>query len=281
VRRFPYPIALFVIVVVLALGGAFFYFRSGGSDADSTPVSDGDAAAAITAVPPASLPTMAEAVPIATETARVLSTVAPAATNADPTPAASTTVAEGGSLSTNAELPPTPLPTLVDAVTIVTETPRVLATFTPAAPAVALAPTALPTLVEVSSMYSADAPVDTPIDIPADTSLIDLPGEATELPIVMISPVRQEDLGAAPNVQMPPGPVAANELYVAYGNIYGTGQCAVHVFQPGELLTGLSTAPWRLVRISGGIPDQREALVQNIQAEAAADPSAGGSCPFG
>ena len=156
---------------------------------------------------------------------------------------------------------------------------------------------ALPTLAEVASMYATDVPVDTAVelpaetssidigggaaDMPADTSLIDLPGEATELPIVMISSVRQEDLGLFPNVQMPAGPVGPNELYVAHGDIYGTGQCYVHVFRPGDQVAGLSAATWRLVRISDGVPDQREELVQGIQTEAALDSPAGGSCPFG
>jgi hypothetical protein len=158
-------------------------------------------------------------------------------------------------------------------------------------------PAALPTLVEVSSMYSTGVPDDTAVelpadsssidaegeavDLPADTSLIDLPGEATELPIVMVSAVRQEDLGLFPNVQMPGGPVGPNELYVAHGDIYGTGQCYVHVFRPGDQVAGLSAATWRLVRISDGVPDQREELVQRIQTEAASDPPAGGTCPFG
>ena len=58
----------------------------------------------------------------------------------------------------------------------------------------------------------------------ADTSRIHLPGEATQLPIVMISAIKSsEDLGLFPNVQMLLGPVGPNELYVAHGDIYGTG----------------------------------------------------------
>ncbi len=225
--------------------------------------------------PPAAIPTAAEQPP--------------------PTPLP--TVAEASSLSSAEELLPTPLPTLAEAVMVVTETPRVLSTVTPANVEAEPTPTALPTLVEVASMYSTGIPDDTAVELPADsssidvggeaadmqadTSLIDLPGEATELPIVMISSVNQEDLGLFPNVQMPAGPVGPNELYVAHGDIYGTGQCYVHVFRPGDQVAGLSAATWRLVRISDGVPGQREELVQRIQTEAASDPPAGGSCPLG
>jgi hypothetical protein len=289
VRRFPYLIVVFGVAILLVLGVAFFSFRPGGGDAGSTPATDVEAAAAITEAPPVSLSTMAEAIPIVTETPRLVSTAPAAESGGEPPAAALPTVAE--------EPPPTPLPTLPEAVIVVTETPRVLSTPTPSDFQTQPTPAALPTLVEVSSMYSTGVPDDTAVelpadsssidaegeavDLPADTSLIDLPGEATELPIVMVSAVRQEDLGLFPNVQMPGGPVGPNELYVAHGDIYGTGQCYVHVFRPGDQVAGLSAATWRLVRISDGVPDQREELVQRIQTEAASDPPAGGTCPFG
>ena len=179
VRRFPYLIVVIGVAILLVLGSAFFYFRPGGGDAVSTPSTDVEAAAAITAAPPVSLSTMAEAVPIVTETPRILSTAAPAESGVEPPPAAIPTaaeqppptplptVAEASSLSSAEELLPTPLPTLAEAVMVVTETPRVLSTVTPANVEAEPTPTALPTLVEVASMYSTGIPDDTAVELPA------------------------------------------------------------------------------------------------------------------
>ena len=87
VRRFPYLIVVFGVAILLVLGSAFFYFRPGGGDAVLTPATDVEAAAAMTAAPPVSLSTMAEAVPIVTETPRILSTAAPAESGVDKKPA--------------------------------------------------------------------------------------------------------------------------------------------------------------------------------------------------
>ena len=175
---------------------------------------------------------------------------------------------------------PLPLPTLIQTVPIATETPRVVASHTPAEIGADPPVAPLPTLTQVFLWYATEAPVVTAADMPADMSLIELPGDEENVPIVMIDPVRQEDLGAYPNVQIPTGVVGSSELYVAHGDIYGTGRCFVHVFRPGDRVTGLSSATWRLVRISSGAPEQREDLVQQIQLAAAWDPAAGGSCPF-
>lgn len=281
VRRFPYLIVVFVLSIVLLAGGAFVYFRPGDSDAVSTPSTDVQAAAVGADAPPPQAPTLAEAVPISTETPRIVSTVPPADTGGAPAAEPVVTPTQDALVSTAGESPPTALPALVEAVPILTETPRVLSTFTPADMGADSLPAPLPTVAQVVPMYSTGVPADTGAASQADTSLIDLPGEPTELPIVMVAAVVQEDLGLFPNVQMPGGPVGPNELYVAHGDIYGTGRCYVHVFRTGEAVTGLSAAAWRLVRISAGVPDQREELVQRIQNEAASDPSAGGSCPFG
>ncbi len=184
-------------------------------------------------------------------------------------------------VATDAFPTPSSLPTLVDAIPIVTETARVVTGHTPAETEVDSPPAPPPVATAVPSLYSTEAPVGAAGDMPADTLPVEPPEEQEEVPIVMIDPVRQQDLGTYPNVQIPAEAVGSRELYVAHGDIYGTGQCFVHVFRPGDRVTGLAPATWRLVRISSGAPEQREDLVQRIQLAAAWDPAAGGSCPFG
>ncbi len=201
--------------------------------------------------------------------------------------AAATLSPDAGVAAADAFPTPSPLPTLVDAIPIATETPR-LVTEPPSAeietdpaPAevVSLSSTEAP--AEVPSLFSTEAPVESGGAMPPAAFPAGPPEEDEDVPIVMIDPVRQEDMGAYPNVRIPAEPVGSSELYVAHGDIYGTGRCFVHVFRPGDRVTGLAAATWRLVRISSGAPEQREDLVQRIQLAAEWDPAAGGSCPFG
>lgn len=258
-RQFPVPSVIFLILVVVVIGGGFVYWSSGADDGTSTPAPRAEAAA-VTEAPAMPSATLADAVPVATETARVISTHPPAENEPELAPPTSTAPAPDSSLeSINIPLPTAAGPT---------EIPSLSSTNVPTPTEVAPAQNA--------PMYSADVPLDTQMEIPAGTE-----GEEPEVPIVPIAPVREDNLGGYPGAQIPAGPVNSSELYVAHGDIYGMGQCFVHVFRAGDQVAGLAQSNWRLLRISGGAPEQREELVRQIQLDAASDPSAGGSCPFG
>lgn len=69
-----------------------------------------------------------------------------------------------------------------------------------------------------------------------------------------------------------PPPAGPDELYVAHGDVLGDGTCHVMVFGPGQALTGLSQATWRLVLVQGGTLAQRQQQIVTIQNEL-------GGCP--
>lgn len=70
------------------------------------------------------------------------------------------------------------------------------------------------------------------------------------------------NISGGQQIILPRNPVEPNELYLAHGDIDGTGSCAYRIFDTGETIAGLSTATWRLEQLSGGTHDQRIAEAQ-------------------
>lgn len=129
------------------------------------------------------------------------------------------------------------------------------------------------------------SPTPMPTPIPTATPSSPTPTPIPTIPLTLPPPPATKQLIGRNVYQglqlgLPP-PAGENAAYVANGDIDGTGTCHMRVFGPGEPLANLSAATWELSLISGGTPEQRQALIDGIQRGAEADPNAGGSCPFG
>lgn len=78
-------------------------------------------------------------------------------------------------------------------------------------------------------------------------------------------------------IALPKSPAGPDELYVAHGDVDGSGSCQVWVWESGRQVSGLSRATWQLYLISGGIREDRLAMVASKQRAAAAQ---SGTCPM-
>lgn len=101
---------------------------------------------------------------------------------------------------------------------------------------------------------------------PADygqTVAVDQPTEESDAsPIVRLGDVL--NVWQGPQITLPI-PVGEGEFYVAHGDVHGIpNDCNVVLFEPGDLVDGLSAGTWRLVHYTGGTPRQRRATVDAI-----------------
>lgn len=117
------------------------------------------------------------------------------------------------------------------------------------------------------------APISTPVPTVGATTTT-----PPTTPAVM--PVTETHLGlnryGGAQVSLPTAPAGPDQLYVAHGDVDGTGTCHVWVWESGKV-SGLSRATWQLYLVTGGSRADRMAVVTNKQRAAAAT---SGTCPM-
>lgn len=122
----------------------------------------------------------------------------------------------------------------------------------------------------------ASAPPPTATTAPRTTTATPV---ATAAPAVM--PVTETHLGlnvwGGAQIALPQAPAGADQLYIAHGDVDGSGSCHVWVWESGRQVAGLSAATWQLYLITGGSREDRLAVVTNKQRAAAAQ---SGTCPM-
>lgn len=67
---------------------------------------------------------------------------------------------------------------------------------------------------------------------------------------------------------MPSAPVPQDQLYVAHGDVAGTGTCGAVMWEPGETVEIASQGTWSLWALTGGTAEERQQEAEYIREKA-------------